>query len=77
MEKLIVQLKEKYQASISDIKKVGVAEINIVLNNAVDGEKFARDLKNHILEVIDDQTIMKFDISTVNGELLDSFATNQ
>ena len=77
MENLIVQLKEKYQASISKIEKVGAAEINIVLNNAVDGEKFARNLKNHLLEVIDDQTIMKFDISNTNGELIDSFATNQ
>jgi len=77
MEQIISQLREKYSTEIKNIAKVEETVIAIELLETVQLADFAQSLKDHLLELIDELTILKVNIVDANGKLLDSFATNQ
>lgn len=77
MEHIISQLREKYSTEIKNIVKVEETVIAIELLDTVQLTDFAQSLKDHLVELIDELTILKVNIVDANGKLLDSFATNQ
>ena len=77
MEELIANLKTKYNSEIADIKSAGAAEISVVLKQATDDTMFVSDLKDHLVQIIDELTIVKINVVDTDGNLIDSFATNQ
>jgi len=77
MDTLISKLKSKYHNQIKEIKTVGKAEISIKIRSEVHAPGFSQDLQDHLIEIIDELTILQVDILSEDGKLLDSFATNQ
>jgi hypothetical protein len=77
MEELIGQLSNKYFDSIADIKATGKAEITIKVAEGTNGENFSQELQNHLIETIDELSIVKINIMDSKGAVIDSFATNQ
>ncbi len=77
MDTLISKLKSKYQNQIKEINTVDKAEISITIRSGIDASAFSQDLQDHLVEIIDDLTIVQVDILSEDGKVLDSFATNQ
>lgn len=77
MDTLISKLKSKYQDQIKEIKTVEKAEISITIKSGIDAPEFSQDLQNHLIEIIDELTIVQIDVLSEDGKILDSFATNQ
>ncbi len=77
MDTLISKLKSKYHDQIKEIKTVDKAEISITIRSEVHAAVFSQDLQDHLVEIIDELTIVQVDILSEDGKLLDSFATNQ
>jgi len=77
MDTLILKLKSKYQDQIKEIKTVDKAEISITIRSGIDALAFSQDLQDHLVEIIDELTIVQVDILSEDGKVLDNFATNQ
>jgi hypothetical protein len=77
MEELIKQLRDKYFKSIADIKTTGKAEITVTIADEINAENFSQELQDHLVETIDELSIVKINIVDCQGTLIDSFATNQ
>ncbi|RZL43550.1 MAG: hypothetical protein EOO93_28325 [Pedobacter sp.] len=77
MEKIITQLQSKYNNEIDRIETIDKSEISIVLNNGVDSAAFSQELQNHLVEIIDELTILQINIVDAKGNVKDRFATNQ
>jgi len=76
-EHIISQLRAKYSTEIKNIVRVEETVIAIELAENVQLADFAQSLKDHLVELIDELTILKVNIVDAKGKLLDSFATNQ
>lgn len=76
MEEIIQQLAKTYQHQIAQLDRVSATEINVSLKNNVDATSFAQELKDHLVDLIDELTILKVNILDENG-LLNTFSTNQ
>ena len=77
MEKIVTQLQSKYNNEIDRIETIDKSEISIVLNNGVDSAAFSQELQNHLVEIIDELTILQINIVDAKGNVKDRFATNQ
>ena len=77
MEKIVTQLQSKYNTEINKIETIDKSEISIVLNNGVDSAAFSQELQNHLVEIIDELTILQINIVDAKGNVKDRFATNQ
>jgi hypothetical protein len=77
MEKLIKYLQETYGNEITSTKAIGKAELQITIGSGVNVGEFSQSLQDHIVEHINDMDIVKIDIVDADGNLKDSFATNQ
>lgn len=71
------QLQDKYAHEVETIETIGPAEITITLKPNVDAATFSQNLQDHLIEIIDQQSIIKIGILDHNRQLADSFATNQ
>lgn len=77
MKEIVQKLNDQYADRIETINQKGATELLISLKEEVDTERFSQDLRDHLVEIIDSQTIIKVNILNSNQELVDSFATNQ
>ena len=77
MEKIVTQLQSIYNNEIDRIETIGKSEISIVLNNGVDSAAFSQELQNHLVELIDELTILQINIVDAKGDVKNRFATNQ
>ena len=77
MEKIIAQLKSKYSNQIDYIDTIDNTEVSIHLAQGVEGTIFSQELKNQLVEIIDELTILQINIVDSNGDVVDNFATNQ
>lgn len=77
MEKIVTQLQSKYNNEIDRIETIDKSEISIVLNNGVDSAAFSQELQNHLVEIIDELTILQINIVDAKGNVKDRFAANQ
>jgi len=77
METLISRLKSKYQDQIKEIKTVDKAEISITIKSGIDAPTFSQDLQDHLVEIVDELTIVQVNVLAEDGKVLDSFSTNQ
>ena len=77
MEKIVTQLQSKYNNEIDRIETIDKSEISIVLNNGVDSAAFSQELQNHLVELIDELTILQINIVDAKGDVKNRFATNQ
>ena len=77
MEKIIAQLQSKYSTQIKKIDKIDKTEISIYLNDGVNAAEFSQDLQNHLIEIIDEFTILQVNIVDSKGDVKDQFASNQ
>ena len=76
MKELIEKLKRTYNDRIASIDSTGAAEINIRLNEGA-ARDFVQTLKDHLIELVDELTIVKINVFDDQGVLIDSFASNQ
>jgi len=77
MEKILTQLQSKYNTQINKIETFDNAEISIFLADGVNVSAFSQELQNHLVEIIDELTILQVNIVDAKGDLKDQFATNQ
>ena len=77
MEKLIEQLKAFLGNRIMDLKIKGPAEVDILIDDKQPLEPLASELRNHIIEIVDENTLAKINLVRVDGTLADSFSLNQ
>jgi len=77
MEELINQLTAHYRSVIQNITIAGKAELNITLNSGADAVDFSQNLQDHLVEILDELTIVKINILAVDGKVVDSFSSNQ
>jgi len=77
MEKLIEQLKAFLGNRIMDLTIKGPAEVDILIDDEQPLEPLASDLRNHITEIVDENTLAKINFVRANGSLADSFSLNQ
>ncbi|WP_231424138.1 MULTISPECIES: hypothetical protein [Pedobacter] len=77
MEELINQLKEYLGSRIEDVRRKGAAELEIVIGEMEDVDQLSTNLKAHILEIVDQDTIAKIDFVTPDGKELYSFSLAQ
>lgn len=77
MENIIAQLQSKYKKQIVKIETIDKAEISIVLADGVNASAFSQELQNHLVEIIDELTILQINIVDAKGDVKDQFATNQ
>ena len=77
MEKLIEQLKAFLGNRIMDLKIKGPAEVDILIDDGQPVESLASELRNHIIEIVDENTLAKINFVRADGTLADSFSLNQ
>jgi hypothetical protein len=77
MEKLIEQLKAFLGNRIMDMKIKGPAEVDILIDDEQPLEPLASELRNHIIEIVDENTLAKINLVRADGTLADSFSLNQ
>jgi len=77
MEELIDQLNHFLGKRVESIKQKGPAEIEITVNKIEDVEGLSEELKDHIVEIIDENTLAKISFVAPNGQEVDSFSLNQ
>ncbi|TKC02609.1 M18 family aminopeptidase [Pedobacter cryotolerans] len=77
MENIIQQINQKYEGEINHIQKVGKVEISITLNRDVKTADFAQKLQDDLVKIIDELTIVKINIVDADGNLCDTFSSNQ
>jgi hypothetical protein len=77
MEKLIEQLKTFLGNRIMDLKIKGPAEVDILIDDKQPLEPLASELRNHIIEIVDENTLAKINFVRADGTLADSFSLNQ
>ena len=77
MEKLIEQLKAFLGNRIMDLKVKGPAEVDILIADKQPLEPLASELRNHIIEIVDKNTLAKINLVRADGTLADSFSLNQ
>lgn len=77
MEKLIEQLKAFLGNRIMDLKIKGPAEVDILIDDEQSLEPLASELRNHIIEIVDENTLAKINFVRAEGTLADSFSLNQ
>jgi hypothetical protein len=77
MEKLIKYLQESYGNEIIEIKHSAEAELEIRVGQAIIVNDFSQKLQDDLVNHIDKFDIIKINIIDADGNLKDSFATNQ
>lgn len=77
MENLIEQLKAFLGNIIMDLKIKGPAEVDILIDDEQPLEPLAAELRNHIIEIVDENTLAKINLVRADGTLADSFSLNQ
>ncbi|MNI57064.1 hypothetical protein D3C87_1071130 [compost metagenome] len=77
MEKLIEQLKAFLGNRIMDLKIKGPAKVDILIDDKQPLEPLASELRNHIIEIVDKNTLAKINFVRADGTLADSFSLNQ
>ena len=77
MEELINQIKAFLGNRVEDVRQKGVAELEIVIGEMEDVERLSAELKVHILELVDKNTLAKIDFVTDEGKEIDSFSITQ
>jgi len=77
MEKLIEQLKAFLGNRIMDLKIKGPAEVDILIDDKQPSEPLASELRSHIIEIVDENTLGKINLVRADGTLADSFSLNQ
>lgn len=77
MEQLIEQLKAFLGNRITDLKIKGPAEVDILIDVKQPVEPLASELRNHIIEIVDENTLAKINFVRADGTLADSFSLNQ
>lgn len=77
MEKLIEQLKAFLGNRIMDLKIKGPAEVDILIGDKQPLEPLASELRSHIIEIVDENTLAKINLVRADGTLADSFSLNQ
>lgn len=60
-----------------DLTIKGPAEVDILIDDEQPLEPLASDLRNHITEIVDENTLAKINFVRANGSLADSFSLNQ
>lgn len=77
MNELIEQLKEYLGTRVEDVRRKDTAELEIVIGEMEDVEALAADIKQHILEIVDENTLGKINFVTPDGEEVYSFSLTQ
>ncbi|PWS30173.1 hypothetical protein [Pedobacter paludis] len=77
MNELINQLNYFFGDKSLEINLIGPAEINIVLKDQDDAPQLSQDLQNHIVQIVNEDTLAKINFVNGEGKTLDSFALNQ
>lgn len=77
MKELIEQLAAKYPLQIAKVSPIAEAELEVCLKEGVNFPAFSQNVQNHLLEMVDELTIVKVNILDHQGNIVDSFATNQ
>jgi hypothetical protein len=75
MEELINQIKLYLGNSAENVFKKGPAEIEVVVDK--DGQQLSENLKAHILDLVNEDTIAEISFVDPSGNLIDSFSLNQ
>lgn len=77
MENIIQKITQQYGSEVNYIKKIGTAEIAVQLKKDVNTTNFAQKLQDNLVDIIDDLTIVKVNVIDANGNLIESFSSNQ
>lgn len=77
MEELINQIKAFLGNRVEDVRQKGEAELEIVIGEMEDVERLSAELKAHILELVDENTLAKIDFVTDEGKEVESFSITQ
>ncbi|AZI27411.1 MAG: hypothetical protein EOO20_14775 [Chryseobacterium sp.] len=77
MEELINQLKSFLGNRVEAVRAKGPAELEIVIGEMEDVERLSSELKAHIVELVDENTLAKIDFVTAEGKEIDSFSLTQ
>ncbi|MDQ0965200.1 hypothetical protein QFZ20_000603 [Flavobacterium sp. W4I14] len=77
MEKLIEQLKAFLGNRIMDLKVKGPAEVDMLIDDEQPLEPLASELRSHVIEIVDKNTLAKINLVRADGTLADSFSLNQ
>jgi len=77
MEELINQLREFLGARVENVQRKGPAELEIIIGEMEDVEQLSTQLKTHIMELANQNTLAKIDFVTPDGKELYSFSLSQ
>lgn len=77
MEELMNQIKLFLGNSAKNIFKKGPAEVEVVVNEGENGQQLSGNLKEHIVDLVDEDVIAKISFVDQSGNVIDSFSLNQ
>ncbi|RZK17198.1 MAG: hypothetical protein EOO86_13160, partial [Pedobacter sp.] len=74
MKTLINTLKDFLGNRVEDVRQKGPAELEIVIREMENVERLSAEIKAHILELVDENTLAKINFVTTEGKEIDSFS---
>ena len=77
MKTLINTLKDFLGNRVEDVRQKGPAELEIVIGEMENVERLSAEIKAHILELVDENTLAKINFVTTEGKEIDSFSLTQ
>jgi len=77
MKELINKLKDFLGNRVEDVREKGPAELEIVMGEMEDVDVLSEEVKTHIVELADENTVGKVDFVTSEGKEIYSFSLNQ
>lgn len=77
MKTLINTLKDFLGNRVEDVRQKGPAELEIVIREMENVERLSAEIKAHILELVDENTLAKINFVTTEGKEIDSFSLTQ
>lgn len=77
MEELVNQLKDFLGNRVEGVRQKGPAELEIVIGEMENVERLSAEIKAHILELVDENTLAKINFVTTEGKEIDSFSLTQ